>query len=407
METRRTFQLNFAAHFRKVKRFVVSAVLCLALCMFGAGIFAMAQNPRIIEFEAPGAGSTPGLGLGTQGEDINPAGAITGLYADANNVMHGFLRTPQGRVITFDAPGAGTVPNLYFKSTPAGTLGGQGTYAMSINPEGAITGSYIDESNLGHGFLLAPDGTTFTSFDDPDAGTAAYQGTFAWNINPAGVTAGNYWDVNTVRHGFVRTPDGKFTNFDPSGSVSTFVSLATCINPAGAVTGTYYDADGVEHGFVRAPDGKITEFDVPGAGTEGGQGTWGTSINTEGAVTGGYVTGDNVSHGFVRAPDGQISTFDVPGAGTDGSQGQGTYAEAINDAGAVTGEYIDSNDVQHGFARTPHGRFTYFDAPDAGTAAGSYEGTVPLAINAAGEITGAYFDSNYVLHGFLRLAGPR
>jgi len=29
-----------------------------------------------------------------------------------------------------------------------------------------------------------------------------------------------------------------------------------------------------------------------------------------------------------------------------------------------------------------------------------------LAIDAAEEITGAYFDGNYVLHGFVRLAGP-
>jgi len=384
----------------------VWAVLCLAVCMFGAGISAMAQRPRITEFDAPGAGNAQGSGLGTQGEDINPAGAITGLYADANNVMHGFLRTPQGRLITFDAPGAGTVPNLYFKSTPAGTYGGQGTYAMSINPEGAIAGSYIDETNLGHGFLLAPD-CKFTSFDDPDAGTTAYLGTFAWNINPAGVIAGNYWDAYSVRHGFVRTPNGKFANFDPSGSVSTFVCLAECINPAGAINGYYFTADGVAHGFVRSPDGKITEFDVPGAGTEGGQGTYSVSINTEGAVTGQYVSSDNVTHGFVRGRDGRITEFDFLGAGTDGSQYQGTYAEAINDAGEVTGEYTDSNDVQHGFVRTPDGRITKFDAPDAGTAAGSYEGTVPLTINAAGEVTGAYFDSNYVLHGFLRLAGPR
>jgi len=408
MKTRKRFHFNFTSRFRNARRSMARAVLCLAVCMLGAGIFAKAQRPRIIEFEAPGAGSTPGSGLGTQGENINPAGAITGLYADANNVMHGFLRTRQGRLITFDAPGAGTVPNLYFKSTPAGTYGGQGTYAMSINPEGAIAGSYLDETNLGHGFLLAPHGK-FTSFDDPDAGTTAYLGTFAWNINPAGVIAGNYWDANSIRHGFVRTRDGKFTNFDPPGSVSTFVCLAECINAVGAATGTYYDAEGLGHGFVRAPDGRITEFNVPDAGTNGsqGQGTFVVSINTEGAVTGQYVSSDNVTHSYVRNPDGSITTFKVPGAGTDGSQYQGTYAEAISDAGTVTGQYIDSNDVQHGFVRAPNGTITEFDAPGAGTATGSYEGTVPLAINAGGEITGAYFDSNYVLHGFVRLAGPR
>ena len=403
METKKTFQFNFA--FFQAERWFT--VLCLAVCMLGAGIFAMAQSPKIIEFEAPNAGNAQGSGLGTQAENINPAGVAAGLYADANNVMHGFLRTAIGRLITFDAPGAGTTPGLYFKSTPAGTYGGQGTYAMSVNPEGAIAGSYIDENNVGYGFVRGPDGR-FTSIVDPGADQqSAYLGTFAWNINPAGVIAGNYWDTNSVRHGFVRTPNGTFANFDPSGSVSTFVCLASCINPAGTVTGAYYDAGGVQHGFVRVPRGKITEFDVPGAGTDGsqGQGNWGTSINTEGAVTGGYVTADNVTHGYVRSPDGRITKFDVPGAGTDGSQFQGTVPEAINDVGMVTGEYIDSNDVQHGFVRTPDGRIIRFDAPGAGNETGSYEGTVPLAINAGGEITGAYLDSNYVLHGFVRLAG--
>jgi len=340
--------------------------------------------------------------LGTQGEDINPAGAVAGLYADENNVTHGFLRTRKGRLITFDVPGAGSVPGLYLMGTPAGPTCGQGTYAMSINPEGAITGSYLDENSLGHGFLRAPDGT-FTSFDDPDAGTTYPNGTFPWNINPAGVVAGILADSNSALHGFVRTPDGRFTNFDPPGSVYTFPCLATCINPAGAVNGWYKDADGVVHGFVRAPDGKITEFDVPGAGTTGGQGTYSGSINAEGAVAGEYVTADNVSHGYIRTPDGRITKFDVPGAGTNGSQYQGTSALAINDAGAVTGEYIDSNDLQRGFVRTPDGRIIKFDAPDAGWATGSYEGTFGLAINSMGEVTGVYIDSNWVLHGFLWL----
>ena len=356
MKTLKRLHFNSTSSFRNVRRSTVWAVLCLAVYMSGAGIFAMAQSPRIIEFDAPGAASTPGLGLGTQGVDINPAGAIAGVYSDANNVMHGFLRTPEGRLITFDAPGAGSVPGLYFKQTPAGVYGGSGTYPFSNNREGAITGFYFDENTLGHGFVRAPDGT-FTSFDDPDVGTTSPQGTFALNINPAGVIAGNYFDSNSIHHGFVRTPHNKFTNFDPTGSVFTHVDVGSCINPAGAVTGYYLDAGGLAHSFVRALDGRITEFDVPGAGT-------------------------------------------------DGSQGQGTYAEANNDAGVVTGQYYDSNDVSHGFVRAPDGKFTYFDAPGAGADAASYEGTIPLAINAAGGITGAYIDSNWVLHGFLRLPGP-
>jgi hypothetical protein len=39
---------------------------------------------------------------------INPAGAITGYYYDANQVYHGFLRARDGTLTTLDLPGAGT-----------------------------------------------------------------------------------------------------------------------------------------------------------------------------------------------------------------------------------------------------------------------------------------------------------
>jgi len=58
-----------------------------------------------------------------------------------------------------------------------------------------------------------------------------------------------------------------------------------------------------------------------------------------------------VFHGFVRAKDGTITTIDAPGAGT--GPGQGTQCGSINPAGAITGSYIDSNNVFHGFLRTP------------------------------------------------------
>ena len=49
----------------------------------------------------------PGDLNGTQPNDINPAGAITGNYGDAGNVYHGFLRARNGTITTFDVPGAG------------------------------------------------------------------------------------------------------------------------------------------------------------------------------------------------------------------------------------------------------------------------------------------------------------
>ena len=68
--------------------------------------------------------------------------------ADANRVYlacgtYTNVRTPDGAIIAFDAPGAGTGP-------------GQGTIPLSNNPVDAITGYYIDASDVTHGFLRTP-----------------------------------------------------------------------------------------------------------------------------------------------------------------------------------------------------------------------------------------------------------
>ena len=146
------------------------------------------DQPMIIIFDPPGA-----AGSGTFTHDINPAGAIVGLYFDAMLMGHGFLRAPDGTFTTFDAPGGGTNP-------------------YSINPTGAITGRYTDASNVRHGFLRVPNGT-ITTFDAPGAGTGPFQGTRPLNINPAGTIAGDYTDASGVAHGFVRAPGGIITTF--------------------------------------------------------------------------------------------------------------------------------------------------------------------------------------------------
>ncbi len=73
---------------------------------------------------------------------------------------------------------------------------------------------------------------------------------------------------------------------------------------------------GVWYGFVRTPKGHFTEFSVSGAGNGNGQGTFSWAINQAGAVTGWWMDASNLTHGFVRAPDGGITKFDAPGAGT-------------------------------------------------------------------------------------------
>jgi hypothetical protein len=94
-------------------------------------------------------------------------------------------------------------------------------------------------------------------------------------------------------------------------------------------------------------------------------------------------------------------TFEAPGGGT--GMLEGTVAIAINAEGVVTGFYYDASRAGHGFVRAANGTITDFDAPAAGTS--KNQGTFPIGINAAGEIAGLYLDASNVYHGFVRAAG--
>ncbi len=337
-----TNRLAFA-HFCSTARRKGALALCLALCTLGLGLSGSAREPKFTTID-------PTDSVYTSLMDINPAGAVTGLYQDAEGLYHGFMRAPDGTITTFEDPYAGT-----------GNY--QGTWPYSINPAGEITGFYFDTNSVSHGFLLAPDLTTFTEIDAPGACSSgpscSYEGTFPESINPQG-----------------------------------------------AVAGYYLDAGGVFHGFVRAPHGAITTFDAPGACSSGpscsNDGTVPYSINPAGEITGYYIDANNVSHGFLRGIFGRITTFDAPGACSSGPSCYyvGTFPESINPAGEITGRYTDANNLAHGFLRDIFGRITTFDDPDASPYPGT--GTVPLSINPAGVITGDYYDESYVVHGFLR-----
>jgi hypothetical protein len=67
-------------------------------------------------------------------------------------------------------------------------------------------------------------------------------------------------------------------------------------------------------GSARVSHNNITTFDVPGAGTGAGQGTIPSGMNPWNAITGWYIDANNVNHGFVRSPNGSFTTFDPQGS---------------------------------------------------------------------------------------------
>jgi hypothetical protein len=129
----------------------------------------------------------------------------------------------------------------------------------------------------------------------------------------------------------------------------------------------------------------VATFDVPNSTY-----THPVSINQAGQITGDFVDANGQQHSFVRERDGTLTTFDVP----DSNDGQfqwhtyATLATSINAAGRIAGYYyldtVPPNGIRwHGFVRDRNGTFTTFAITDF---------VLTTAINPAGEIIGS-FDS--------------
>jgi hypothetical protein len=200
------------------------------------------RNGGFTTFDVPGAGT--GAGQGTFPFAISVGGETTGFYTDGTNANHGFLRDQKGVITTYDVPAAGTGP-------------GQGTFGGGFASSGTIMGNYYDADNLSHGFLMDKKGV-FTTFDAPDAGNVpgSLQGTYPFGINTSGAITGWYVDEANVNHGFVRDRHGELVEFDvPGAGTGPFQGAnAYSIAPNGAVTGFYLDPDNAVHGFVRDAD---------------------------------------------------------------------------------------------------------------------------------------------------------
>jgi probable HAF family extracellular repeat protein len=163
-------------------------------------------------------------------------------------------------------------------------------------------------------------------------------------------------------------------------------------------------------------------------GVHDGQYSWGdwsgASIDPDGQsfwVFNQYATGTIINgqsnwattvggHQIVAAGTG----FSSSSISDSNANTQGTVPDAINASGDVTGYYWDQAGIMHGFFSPVQGTLVNLTDPfaNATTNHAGY-GTKPVAINAADQIVGDYWDVNGVSHGFLysggqftNLAGP-
>jgi hypothetical protein len=370
---------------------LLSAIVAFGLMVPAAKVLGQqTSDSNIVTFEVPGAGKTAGAagcgnGLltgcyGTTPMANNNFGEIVGMYITDSGVYFGFLRAPDGKVTSFTAPGADTTPEDF-----------NGTYPMSINSWGVVTGLYQGTSEVLQGFIREANGT-YVEVDDPDAGTSGGQGTWPTTINDQGEVAGFYFDADNGVHGFVRSRNGEYqTVDDPNGSGGTLVALEQGLNSSGAVAGWYY-AGTVQYGYVREPDGLFNTIE-PSASAPF---TYVSGINCIGATTGYFGNSDGSFSGYLRKADGPTVIFNVPGP----NGVQGTAAFTLNALEEITGVAVDASGANHGFVRFVNGGVKTFDAAKSGS--GNFQGTRPTTINDAGQVIGYVLDASNVSHGFIR-----
>jgi uncharacterized membrane protein len=221
----------------------------------------------------------------------------------------------------------------------------------------------------------------YTSFDPP-LSVATYPSA----INREGWICGFFGD-GKFAHGFLRQANGAFITINPPSSLENWV---TAINDAGDTVG-YFDSFSLRKslpGFIRHAAGNYTTFAVPHAYQ-----TFPTGINSS-RVVAGYATFVGAgSVGFLWGANHGFTLIQVPG-----SSPNTTVVTAINNAGAVTGSYYDSNFHLHGFIRSSNGHFTTFSIA-------GYPQTAPLAINSSGVTAGWTDDGMSSEYGFIRNPG--
>jgi hypothetical protein len=175
---------------------------------------------------------------------INELGDVAGVFI-ATDQWQSFVRDSQGVLVVFDTSAISEAPNLYL-----------GTFALSMNNEGEVTGNVRIALHRFRGFVRDRQGDLVV-FDAPNSAPDSVEsipGTLPVRINDAGQIVGYFSDaIQRTARGFVRDRQGNFTIFDAPNSGGT---VATSINNRGEIAGTFSDVTqgGKTRGFLRFPD---------------------------------------------------------------------------------------------------------------------------------------------------------
>jgi len=145
-------------------------------------------------------------------------------------------------------------------------------------------------------------------------------------------------------------------------------------------------------GIAAAPPLTFTFSDVHANKTATETDTF--AVNNAGAIAGDYVDAKSVQHAMILAGK-KLTTVNHPNCTTSGGYPAAIAFYGINSAGAAAGFCTSTKTgLFTGFVYSA-GKFTAINFPKS-------NGTQAIGINDAGDVVGAYLDSASVQHGFVK-----
>jgi len=239
------------------------------------------------------------------------------------------------------------------------------TQLLGINNSQLIAGYHNFNSNSGFTFRLP---VQFTTENYPNSMMTQVIG-----INNTGTTDGFYVDNGGTTHGFYYTKS-TFTTVDYPG---TAFNQLLGQNDMGQASGYYSMSQNnstpdTPYVYDELGGGVFQVINIPAA-VGGAQAT---GINNSQQISGFYIDSQGVNHGFLLN-FGLLVTLDAPNSTF-------TQALGLNNKGQVVGTYMDQGGNTHGFVWTSAGGFQTIDEPNG------FGTTVVNGINDKGVLVGFY-----------------
>jgi probable HAF family extracellular repeat protein len=245
------------------------------------------------------------------------------------------------------------------------------TLPYGINSSGEVVGAFTPKAGGTKGFVYSAG--KYTVLSGPP-GTDGYIRALGINSAASPVVVGDYKTSDNRFHGYFYEK-GTYTNYDFNATNSSGVFA---INDHGDFAGDFGEPN--PEGFAVIKGVKYEFYGKPGSTYA----TYSTGINDSDEVVGYYFGSGGLTHGFLRSPTGgKITEIDYPGA-------KETQCFAINNAGEISGSYINSHGQPYGFTYAK-GKYSTTDFASAN------------GLNASGDMDGSYYGVDAAPTGYVAL----